>query len=123
MAGKPSKKSSKKTPTTKAMNQGASTVTPISQPGKGGETMGRVPQPKEAVVPGNRAANIEMDGHKREEHTIGERTATEQGVAEQIRIRAYELFEQRGRREGYDREDWARAEQEVLTKFQREKSA
>jgi hypothetical protein len=123
MAGKPSKKPSKKTPTTKATSQGASTVTPISQPGKGGETLGRVQQPITTVVPGHRTANVEMDGHKREEHTIGEQNAAEQIVADQIRIRAYELFEQRGRLEGYDREDWARAEEEILSKFQREKSA
>src|SRR5262249_20039429 len=32
---------------------------------------------------------------------------------ERIRARAYELFEQRGRHEGFDQEDWARAEAEV----------
>lgn len=48
---------------------------------------------------------------------------TEQGIVEQIRIRAYELFEQRGRLEGYHQEDWAQAETEILAKFKREKSA
>lgn len=37
-------------------------------------------------------------------------------VLEQIRIRAYELFEQRGREEGHEVEDWLRAEAEVLQK-------
>ncbi|HEY2393019.1 MAG TPA: DUF2934 domain-containing protein [Candidatus Angelobacter sp.] len=118
MAGKPPKKSSKQTPATKATIQPVSTVTPISQPGKGGESLGRTQQPEETLVSGNKTANIETDGRKREEHTIGG-----QNVAEQIRLRAYELFEQRGRLEGYDREDWARAEEEILSKFQREKSA
>ena len=38
-------------------------------------------------------------------------------------MRAYELFEQRGRLEGSHEEDWARAEAEVLAKYRRDKSA
>lgn len=34
-------------------------------------------------------------------------------MLEQIRARAYELFEQRGRGKGYDLEDWLQAEAEV----------
>ena len=49
--------------------------------------------------------------------------ATEPAILEQIRRRAYELFEERGRLEGFDQEDWVRAEEEVLAKFQRGKSA
>ena len=37
-------------------------------------------------------------------------------LPEQIRIRAYELFEQRGRAEGHEMEDWLQAEDEVLRK-------
>lgn len=44
-------------------------------------------------------------------------------IEEEIRIRAYELFEQRGRLEGFHDEDWARAEAEVLAKYRRDKSA
>jgi hypothetical protein len=33
-----------------------------------------------------------------------------------IRMRAYELFEQRGYQHGYDLEDWLRAEAEVMGK-------
>ena len=36
-------------------------------------------------------------------------------VEEAIRVRAYQLFEQRGRIHGYDVEDWFRAEAEVGT--------
>jgi len=32
---------------------------------------------------------------------------------EQIRMRAYELFEQRGRKDGHNLEDWLQAEAEV----------
>lgn len=35
-------------------------------------------------------------------------------VLEEIRLRAYELFERRGRNPGHDREDWLQAEAEVL---------
>jgi len=37
-------------------------------------------------------------------------------LLEQIRIRAYELFEQRGRAEGHEVEDWLQAEDEVVRK-------
>jgi len=33
---------------------------------------------------------------------------------ELIRLRAYELYEQRGREEGYELDDWLQAEIEVL---------
>ncbi len=36
-------------------------------------------------------------------------------AVEAIRVRAYQLFEQRGRVHGYDVEDWFRAEAEVGT--------
>ena len=44
-------------------------------------------------------------------------------IQEQIRQRAYELYEKRGRLEGYEHEDWIRAESEVLAQYDREKSA
>lgn len=34
-------------------------------------------------------------------------------LLEQIRLRAYELFEQRGRTDGHELEDWRQAEAEV----------
>jgi Protein of unknown function (DUF2934) len=40
------------------------------------------------------------------------RTAVEDNV-EQIRTRAYELYEARGREEGHDLEDWLEAEGEI----------
>ncbi len=36
-----------------------------------------------------------------------------QDLAEDIRRRAYELYEQRGREDGHELEDWVRAEEEV----------
>ena len=35
-------------------------------------------------------------------------------LLEQIRLRAYELFEQRGRNEGHELDDWLQAEAEVM---------
>ena len=35
-------------------------------------------------------------------------------LEEQIRLRAYELYEARGREDGHDREDWLQAEGEIL---------
>jgi hypothetical protein len=43
-------------------------------------------------------------------------------MMEQIRARAHELFEQRGREEGHDVEDWLQAEAEV-TKQQKQQTA
>ena len=37
-------------------------------------------------------------------------------LLEQIRMRAYELFEERGRNEGHEVSDWLEAEAEVLQK-------
>ena len=48
---------------------------------------------------------------------------TEVRIEEEIRIRAYELFEQRGRQEGFHDEDWSRAEAEIMAKYRRDKSA
>lgn len=55
----------------------------------------------------------------------GDNTATNEsfpGVQEEIRLRAYALYEARGRRDGFQEEDWMRAETEILAKY-RGKSA
>jgi hypothetical protein len=44
--------------------------------------------------------------------TLG-RTAAEADREERIRIRAYELYEARGRGDGHDVEDWLEAESEI----------
>ena len=38
-------------------------------------------------------------------------------VEEEIRRRAYELYEQRGRHPGYEHDDWLTAEREVLARY------
>jgi Protein of unknown function (DUF2934) len=47
------------------------------------------------------------------------RTATEINNEEQIRIRAYELYEARGREDGHDQEDWLEAEAEITGRAER----
>jgi hypothetical protein len=44
-------------------------------------------------------------------------------VEEQIRQRAYELYDARGREDGHDMDDWFRAEQEVLNRTTRSVAA
>ena len=44
-------------------------------------------------------------------------------LLEQIRLRAYELFEQRGRIEGHDLEDWLQAEAEVTQRTDKTRAA
>ena len=41
-------------------------------------------------------------------------TTSSGNLEEEIRRRAYELYELRGREDGYAEEDWTRAEREVL---------
>jgi hypothetical protein len=44
-------------------------------------------------------------------------------MLEQIRARAHELFEQRGREEGHDLDDWLQAEAEVTQQRAKTKAA
>jgi hypothetical protein len=44
-------------------------------------------------------------------------------LEEQIRRRAYELYEQRGRTPGFEHEDWLRAEHEIRARQARPQSA
>jgi uncharacterized protein HemX len=43
-------------------------------------------------------------------------------IEEQIRTRAHELYEQRGRVEGSAQEDWLRAEAEILARIKASKT-
>ena len=43
-------------------------------------------------------------------------TTTSSDLQDQIRTRAYELYEQRGRQDGFEERDWLAAEAEILTK-------
>ena len=45
---------------------------------------------------------------------FGRLDASFQGIEERIRLRAYELYEQRGRRDGHALEDWLQAEAELM---------
>lgn len=44
-------------------------------------------------------------------------------IEEQIRQRAYELYENRGREDGHDLDDWFRAEQEIAFRETRKAAA
>ena len=48
-----------------------------------------------------------------------EAEADAQAIAEQIRRRAYELYEERDREDGHDVEDWLRAEAEITGRTQK----
>jgi hypothetical protein len=39
-----------------------------------------------------------------------------QELEDQIRLRAYELYEERGKEDGHELEDWLRAEEEITRK-------
>jgi Protein of unknown function (DUF2934) len=44
-------------------------------------------------------------------------------MQERIRQRAYELYEERGRHDGHDEEDWAQAEEQIRGEFDFDKAA
>jgi len=72
------------------------------------------------VTPIRESKGVTQESATRQNNESGQ---AGQEIAERIRIRAYQLFEERGRQEGFEREDWLRAEAEVVAKSQREKSA
>ena len=83
---------------------------------------------QKAGQPGSTVTPIGPAGTLRETQNRGvaqaeQRIQVDVRMEEEIRIRAYELFEQRGRQEGFHDEDWARAEAEILAKYRRDKSA
>lgn len=51
--------------------------------------------------------------------SIGHTVAEESGAEELIRIRAYELYEARGRGDGHDVEDWLEAQAEITGRAER----
>jgi hypothetical protein len=114
-------KSSKPRKTTSSKQTGApgSTVTPIGPAGNLRETQGRVATQAEPRVVDQGIQDPRNQGQRNQDH----RNQADARVEEEIRFRAYELFEQRGRHEGFHNEDWARAEAEVLARYRRDKSA
>ena len=44
-------------------------------------------------------------------------TRDPQELEDQIRQRAYELYEERGREDGHELEDWLRAKEEITKKY------
>ena len=67
-----------------------------------------------------------IGGHsmKRDPNETTKRTTgTTVDMEDQIRQRAYELYEQRGREDGFEVEDWVQAESEVLGSREMAKAA
>ena len=82
-----------------------STRKPSQSPAKPGPVSIKTggPQPDTRIHPANTPAT---QAHPR--------------IEEEIRQRAYELYVERGRQDGFEAEDWARAETEILGRYQRE---
>src|SRR5438045_7613069 len=111
MATKSSKP--RKTTSSKQTGQPGSTVTPIGPAGNLRETQSR----------GVTQADQKVRDQRNDQRNHDPRNQADAKIEEEVRIRAYELFEQRGRHEGFHDEDWARAEAEVLAKYRRDKNA
>lgn len=57
---------------------------------------------------------------KKDETKISAEQAADVGaLRERVEQRAYELYEQRGREDGFDAQDWLRAEQEIAGQTER----
>jgi Protein of unknown function (DUF2934) len=97
-------------------------ATKSSKPRKTTSNRQKTGQSTSMVTPIGPAGNL-RETQNRGTAQAEQRIQTEARVEEEIRIRAYELFEQRGRQEGFHDEDWARAEAEVLARYRRDKSA
>jgi hypothetical protein len=54
---------------------------------------------------------------QRKEAILAAETLTAEEMCNQIAQRAYQLYEARGRVEGYDVQDWLQAEDEILTQM------
>ena len=52
----------------------------------------------------------------------GQTTDSSPSRQEQVRGRAYEIYEQRGREDGYDLDDWLQAESNIVQQFRRRKT-
>ena len=97
-------------------------ATKPSKPRKNTAAKQGAAQQKSTVTLIGQGSNIAETGN-RAFQSADHKPKGDQRIEEEIRIRAYELFEQRGRLEGFHKEDWARAEAEVLAKYRRDKSA
>jgi len=115
MATKSSKP--RKTTSSKQTGQPGSTVTPIGPAGNLRETQ------SQGVTQADQRVHEQRNDQRNDQRNYGPRNQADAKIEEEVRIRAYELFEQRGRHEGFHDEDWARAEAEVLAKYRRDKSA
>jgi hypothetical protein len=121
MAGKtpgaPRKNSSKKTATkqTKA-------ITPISQGDSSDQAVTsftelEVNSVERTVTPISQRNAKSAEARKKDSAHLPS------GVYDEIRRRAYQFYEERGRQHGFHHDDWTRAEREILSQFEREKSA
>ena len=54
-----------------------------------------------------------MKSNQRENEFYPTTQVTEPAYSQDIRVRAYELFERRGREDGHDLDDWLQAESEI----------
>jgi Protein of unknown function (DUF2934) len=79
----------------------------------------RIVAPSVLIIDLIRERRISM--HKPTMKTIPEssRTVAPEDRQEEIRRRAYELYEERGRADGHDVEDWLRAEAEITGRSER----
>jgi hypothetical protein len=86
--------------------------------------MPRVKTPRNNTSPNKQVISMpEVTSAPAIRKSAGSSAPTPIDLEGQIRQRAYELYEERGRTPGQEREDWFRAEREVLARTNHQQSA
>jgi Protein of unknown function (DUF2934) len=119
------------TPVTQTpMAQTPATHTPVSQaPAQQAKAQEKVQEKAQAVapaaaLPASKPEPIGTEPRKKLEVVKTEpRRVVPINVEEEIRRRAYELYQQRGAKPGHEREDWLAAEREVKQRYNQQQSA
>ncbi len=57
-----------------------------------------------------------MAKHRRKKSPVSTTAEFDPNLEEEIRRRAYELYQERGREHGHDLDDWLQAEAEIIRK-------
>jgi len=85
--------------------------------------MARVRSPRNGSARSNSVPSLSIPSNSDVITAEEKKKAGSADVESEIRRRAYELYEQRGYIEGYEKEDWLVAEREIMARYNNQHSA
>ncbi len=85
--------------------------------------MAKAKTPRSTNPPNNQVITMPEAGSVPQVRRATPVNASPIDLESQIRLRAYELYQERGRNSGQEKEDWLRAEREVRARHTRQQSA